>query len=178
MVLVGQSITAWGGWFNEGERNLICKYNKSTSTIVLGYLLSPHPPGQGGKIIRNRAGLECSRPAFKPFAPTWTTLTKIHLSTISKDSVLIKQPPYYLNYPITSDGTLAKVLLYESIRLGEDVLDNSFIVFLSKKVFFFFSLKMTHMIENASRNSQSYASIWGVLQQFVRHILTFSKRTF
>ena len=99
---------------------------------------------KGEKIIRNRAGLECSRPAFKPFAPTWTTLTKIHLFTISKDSVLIKQPPYYLNYPITSDGTLTKVLLYESIRVWEDVLDNSFIVFLYKKVFFFFLENDSH----------------------------------
>ena len=32
------------------------------------------------------------------------------------------------------------------------------------------------MIENASRNSQSYTSVWGVLQQIVKHI--FSKDNF
>ena len=31
------------------------------------------------------------------------------------------------------------------------------------------------MIENASRNSQGYTSVWGVLQQIVKHILIFSK---
>jgi hypothetical protein len=51
---------------------------------------------------------------------------KIHL--LSNNSFLI-QSHYYLNYPIASDGALTKVLLCESIRVGENVLHNNNFIF-------------------------------------------------
>ena len=109
-------------------------------------------------------------------APGQLLWTKIHL--LSKNSVLTIQLEfhYYLNYPIRSDGALTKVLLCESIRVGENVLKDNKFYFPPRDCKRSSDLKRTHMFKNASRNSQSHTSIWGVLQQketFVRHIHLF-----